>query len=74
LNIGWPAFTAYGMAVSDRKPIPLPLLLLIAAATSADLSRRWWLVSYLIRPGALILYLPILVSAPHWFGGDSFPR
>lgn len=63
LNIGWPAFTAYGMAVADSKTYPSPHQLLIAAVISADLFRRCWQVICWIKLEALILSLFISVFA-----------
>ncbi len=68
-----PAFTAYGMAVSDTKLIPLPLLLSIAAATRR-VCRSDGCGFLLDKTGSFNLYLPISVSAQQLVFAVILPR
>lgn len=63
LNIGWPAFTAYGMAVSDTKTYPIASSIINSGGNLGGFVAPMAAGFYLIRPAALILYLPISVSA-----------
>lgn len=63
LNIGWPALTAYGMAVSDTKTYPIASSIINSGGNLGGFVAPMAAGFYLIRPAALILYLPISVSA-----------
>lgn len=63
LNIGWPAFTAYGMAVSDTKTYPIASSIINTGGNLGGFVSPMMAGFYWIIPAALILYSPILVSA-----------
>lgn len=64
LNIGWPAFTAYGMAVSDNKTYPIASSIINSGGNLGGFVAPMAAGFYSIKPAALIRYSPILVSAP----------
>ncbi len=63
-----PAFTAYGMAVSDTKTYPIASSIINSGGNLGGLVARWLRVFYLIRPAALIVFTYF------WYLRSNWPR